>query len=85
MHLEKKVYSGFSGCDILKISIKSNCSFLSFRTSVALLTCCLEDLSIDVWGVKSLLLLLYFHQFFILGLFIFVVCIWVLLYEGHLH
>ena len=49
--LEKNVYSGFFGCNVLKISIKSNCSIVSFRISVALLILCLEDLSIDVSGV----------------------------------
>ena len=35
-------------CNILKISITSNCSVLFFRISVALLIFCLEDLPIDV-------------------------------------
>ena len=49
--LEKNVYSDFFGCNVLKISIKSNFSIVSFRISVALLVFCLEDLSIDVSGV----------------------------------
>ena len=36
------------GCNILKISITSNCSVLFFRISVVLLIFCLEDLPIDV-------------------------------------
>ena len=46
--LEKNVYSDFFGCSVLKTSIKSNFSIVSFRISVALLVFCLEDLSIDV-------------------------------------
>ena len=33
------------------ISIKSNCSIVSFRISIALLIFCLKDLSIDVNGM----------------------------------
>ena len=40
-----------------------NCSIISFRVSVALLTFCLEDLSIDTSFVLSLILLLYSHYF----------------------
>ena len=49
--LEKNVYSAFLGCNVLKISIKSNCSIVLFRISVALLIFCLKDLFIDVSGV----------------------------------
>ena len=49
--LEKNVYSISFGCNIMKISIKSNCSIVLFRISVALLIFCLEDLSTDVSGV----------------------------------
>ena len=45
------MYSDFFGCYVLKISIKSNFSIVSFRISVALLVFCLEELSIDVRGV----------------------------------
>ena len=54
MHLiEKNVYSDFFGCNVLKISIKSNFSIVSLLHvgSVALVIFCLEDLSIDVSGV----------------------------------
>ena len=70
-------------CDVLKISIKSNCSIVSFRISVALLIVCLEDLSIHVSGIYSLLLLLYSDQFLPLGLLVFVLYMWVLLFWGH--
>ena len=42
---------GFFGCNVPKISIKSYCSIVSFRISVALLIFCLEVLSIHVSGV----------------------------------
>ena len=42
---EKNVYSAFFGCSVLKISIKSNFSIVSFGVSVALFVFCLEDLS----------------------------------------
>ena len=45
------MYSAFFGCSVLKRSIKSNFSIVSFRISVALLVFCLEDLSIGVSGV----------------------------------
>ena len=35
--LERNVYSIPFGCNVLKISVKSNCSTVSFRISVALL------------------------------------------------
>ena len=46
--LEKNVYSEFCGCNVLKISIKSNCSVVPFRIFFALLIFYLEDLSTDV-------------------------------------
>lgn len=47
---------GVFGYNVLKISIKSNCSILSFRISVALFIFSLEDLSIDISKVlKSLI------------------------------
>ena len=45
------MYSAFFGCRVLKISMKSTFSLVSFRISVASLVFCLEDLSIDVRGV----------------------------------
>ena len=50
MHL-KRMCSGFSGCTVLKISIKPNCPVVSFGISIALSILCLEDLSIDLNGV----------------------------------
>ena len=52
--LEENVYSGFGGYNFLKISIKSYCSIVSFRISVAFLIFCLEDLSVDVSGCIAL-------------------------------
>ena len=49
--LEKNVYSDFFGFNIPKISIKSNCSIVSFKISVALLVFCPKVLSTEVNGV----------------------------------
>ena len=49
--LEKNVCSDFFGCNVLKMSMKSNISIVSFRISVALLIFCPEGLSFDVSGV----------------------------------
>ena len=49
--LEKNVYSDFLGCNVTKMSIKSNFSIVSFKISVVLLIFCLEDLSIAMSGV----------------------------------
>ena len=58
--LEKNVYSDFFGYNVLKMSMKSNFSNVSFRISVALLVLCVEDLSIDVSGVlKSLTVIVF--------------------------
>ena len=53
MHLRRMyiLFLVFFGCNVLKISIKSNFSIVSFGISIALLIFCLEDLSIDVSGV----------------------------------
>ena len=48
--LEKKVYSAF-GCNVLKISMRSISSNVSFKTCVSLLIFCFNDLSIGVIGV----------------------------------
>ena len=45
---EKNVYSVFFRYNVLKTSIKSDCSIFSFRISDALVIICLQDLSIDV-------------------------------------
>ena len=48
VHLKRMHILIFFGYNVLKISIKSNGSFVSFRISVASLIFCLEDLSIHV-------------------------------------
>ena len=50
-------------CNVLKISIKSNCSVVSFRISVVLLIFCLEYLSIDVSGVLKSPAIIHSHRF----------------------
>jgi len=49
--LEKKVYSSAFGWNVLKISMKSISSNVSFKTYVSLLIFCFVDLCIDVSGV----------------------------------
>ena len=49
--LEKKVYSSAFGWKVLKISISSIWSNVSFKICVSLLILCFDDLSIDDNGV----------------------------------
>ena len=49
--LEKEVYSSAFGWNVLKISMKSISSNVSFKTCVSLLIFCFDDLSIAVNGV----------------------------------
>ena len=49
--LEKKVYSSAFGWKVVKISIRSIWSNVSFKACVSLLILCFDDLSIDDSGV----------------------------------
>ena len=49
--LKKKLYSSAFGWNVLKISMSSVPSNVSFKTCVSLLIFCFDDLSIDVSGV----------------------------------
>ena len=49
--LEKKVYSSAFGWKVLKISIRSICSNVSFKFYVSLLILCFDDLSTGESGV----------------------------------
>ena len=49
--LEKKVYSSAFGWNVLKISVRSISSNVSFKTCVSLLIFCFDDLSFGVSGV----------------------------------
>ena len=69
-----------SGYNILKISIKSICSVVSFRFSVALLIFCLEDLSPDVSGVLKSPTIVVFPSVPPFCPLILALCTWVLLY-----
>ena len=51
--LEKKVYSSAFGWKVLKISIRSIWSNVSFKVCVSLLILCLDDLSIRVSGLSK--------------------------------
>ena len=80
--LEKNVYSGFFGCNVLKMSVKSNCPIVSFRISVALLIFGLGDLSINVSRMLKSPTIIVFPS---ISPFISVVlCIWGLLYWVHI-
>ena len=81
--LEKKVYSSAFGRNILKISMRSISSNVSFKTCVSLLIFCFDDLPIGVSGVLNLLLLLCYCQFLLLCLLAFALCIEVLLSWRH--
>ena len=83
--LEKNVYSEFFGCNVLKMSVKSNFSIVSYRSSVALLIFCQEDMSIDVSGVLKSPMIIIFPSILLLCLLVFVVGICMLLYYGHIY
>ena len=51
MCTEKKVYSSAFGWNVLKISMRSISSNVSFKTCFSLLIFCFDDLSIGVSGV----------------------------------
>ena len=51
--LEKKVYSSAFGWNVLKISMRSISSNVTFQTCVSLLIFCFDDLSIGVNGVLN--------------------------------
>ena len=51
MHLRRKVYSSAFGWNVLKVSMRSISSNVSFKTCVSLLVFCFDDLSIGVGGV----------------------------------
>ena len=66
--LEKKVYSSAFGWNVLKISVRSVSSNVSFKTCVSLLIFCFDDLSIGVsWVLKSpiMIVLLSISPFFV--------------------
>ena len=74
--LEKKVYSSAFGCYVLKISMISVSSKVSFKVCVSLLIFCFDDLSVGVSG-------LCYCQFLLLCLLVFVLCTEVLLCWVH--
>ena len=49
--LEKNVYSSSFGWKVLKLSMRSISSNVSFKTCISLLIFCFDDLSIGVSGV----------------------------------
>ena len=81
--LEKKLYSSAFGWNVLKISVKSIWSNVSFKTCVSLLSFCFDDLSFGVSGVlksPTIIVLLSFSPFSLLML---VLCMELLLCWVH--
>ena len=78
----EKVYSSAFGWNVLKISMRSISSNVSFKTCVSLLIFCFDDLSIGVSGVlksPTLIVLLSISPF----MSVFVLCVGVLLCWVH--
>ena len=72
--LEKKVYSSEFGWNVLKISMRSISSTVSFKTCVSLLIFCFDDLSTGVSGVlksPTIIVLLSISPFMSVS-----VCLW---------
>ena len=93
--LEKKVYSSAFGWSVLKISMKSISSNVSFKTCISILIFCFDDLSIGVSGLlksSTIIVLLcycvttvyyYYCQFLLLCLLVFILYIEGLLWWVH--
>ena len=73
------MYSSAFGWNVLKISMKSILSNVSFKTCVSLLIFCLDDLSIGESGVLKSPSILVFLSISPLCLLVFVLCTEVLL------
>ena len=69
--LEKNVYSFPFGWNVLKISVRSISSNVSFKTCVSLLIFCFDDLSIVVSGSVEVS---YYYCVLFLCLLVFVLC-----------
>ena len=80
--LEKKVYSSAFEWNVLKISMRSISSNVSFQTCVSLLFC-FDNLSIGVSGVLKSPTLIVLCQFLLFCLLMFILCIEVLLCWVH--
>ena len=81
--LEKKVYSTSFEWNVLKVSVKSISSNVSFKSYVSLLIFCFDDLSIAVSGMLKSPTILYYSQFLLLCLLVYVFCIEVILCWMH--
>ena len=81
--LEKEVYSSAFGWNVLKISMRSISSNVSFKTYVSLLIFCFDDLSFGVSGVLNSPTIIVLLQFLLLCLLVFVLFIEVLLCWVH--
>ena len=81
--LEKTMYSSAFGWNVLKISMRSISSNISFKTCVSLLIFCFDDVSIGVSGVLKSPTIIVYCQFLLLFILVFVLCIEVLLCWVH--
>ena len=70
--LEKKVYSSAFGCNVLKVSVRSISSNVSFKTCGSLLIFYFDDLSMGVNGVLKPPTIIVLQSNFFLGLLVFV-------------
>ena len=69
--LKKKVYSSAFGWNVLKISMRSISSNVSFKTCVSLLIFCFDDLSIGVSGMlksATIIVTVVNFSFYVVGL-----------------
>ena len=81
--LEKKVYSSAFGWNVLKLSMRSISSNVSFKTCVSLLIFCFDDLSFGVSVVLNSSTIIVLLSIFLLCLLVFILCIEVLLCWVH--
>ena len=79
----KNVYSSAFGWNVLKISMKSILSNVSFKAYVSLLIFCFDDLSTGVSAVLKSPAIIVLLSISPLCLLVFVLCIEVLLYWMH--
>ena len=71
--LQKEVYPSAFGWNVLKISVRSISSNVSFKSCVSLLIFCFDDLSIGITGVlkpPTIFVLLSFSPFMSVSVFL---------------
>ena len=81
--LEEKVYSSAFGYNVLKISMRTISSNVSFKTCISLLIFCFDDLSIGVSGVLKSPAIIVLQSFSPFSLLVLALCIELLLCWVH--